>query len=389
MTEAAAQHPETQRSGLELEDTFLWRIKLKLQFTGWLQYMLPAVVALVLLLLSGIGWLVGVWPALLFWTPLVLGLLALANTVFEVATLKFGIRLPEPLPASRDGLDAFDVMRARRACRSFQRRNLTPEHHAELMRSVRENTQPERQIGKSPIRFEYVAAPLTVWPVVGAHEFLVAIAPHAYDRLSVIDVGRSLQKVVIDATRMGLATCWIGPGADQKSIVAKLGDRFDPGKDHVICVCAVGYKSMLKPLAIRLMEKTQHWRRPLEQLFFKDPELTRPLDVAGPPFDAFGRCYEVCQWSPSSYNGQTTRAAAVPEQIDGKPRLSRMDFYAATSSRYYAAVALGIWCGNWEMGCEALGLPGHFAVLSPEERGLESAAKLPHYDVSWVNDSRL
>ena len=29
------------------------------------------------------------------------------------------------------------------------------------------------------------------------------------------------------ATRMGLATCWIGPGADHKSIVTKMGSRFD------------------------------------------------------------------------------------------------------------------------------------------------------------------
>ena len=29
------------------------------------------------------------------------------------------------------------------------------------------------------------------------HEFLVAIAPKEYDRLAVLDVGRSLQKVVL------------------------------------------------------------------------------------------------------------------------------------------------------------------------------------------------
>jgi hypothetical protein len=42
--------------------------------------------------------------------------------------------------------------------------------------------------------------------VVGAHEFLVAVAPRDYDRVAVIDVGRSLQKVVTAATRAPL-TC--------------------------------------------------------------------------------------------------------------------------------------------------------------------------------------
>jgi nitroreductase len=389
MNAAVTHTVQREPAGFALQRTFIWRIKLKLQFTGWLQYMPSGVAALVFLLLAGVGWLIGLWPALLFWTPLSIGLLLSANTAFEIVTLKLGLRPPEPLPAPLDGLDAFDVMRARRACRSFQKRNLTPAHREALLGSVALNSQPERQIGKSPIRFEYVAAPLTVWPVVGAHEFLVAIAPKTYDRLAVINVGRSLQKVVIDATRMGLATCWIGPGADQKSIVAKLGDRFDPEKDHVICVCAVGYESALKPLTIRFIQRSQHWRRPLEQLFFSDPELQQPLDVKKPPFDAFGRCYEVCQWSPSSYNGQTTRAAAALEERDGRATLARMDFYASTSSRYYAAVALGIWCANWELGAEALGTPGHFSVLSSVERGLANDPGLPHYDVSWIADHHL
>lgn len=32
------------------------------------------------------------------------------------------------------------------------------------------------------------------------------------------------------ATRMGVATCWIGPGADHKSVVAKMGNRFDEAR---------------------------------------------------------------------------------------------------------------------------------------------------------------
>lgn len=117
------------------------------------------------------------------------------------------------------------------------------------------------------------------------------------------------------------------------------------------------------------------------------------------PFNRFGRSYEICQWSPSSYNGQTTRCVAVTEQPDtqegkrgeGEPRLTRFDFYAATKSRYYAAVALGIWCANWEMGCDALGIHGHFAVLSTTENGghnEKTRPQLPRYDVSWVLDEK-
>ncbi|MFT4975032.1 MAG: nitroreductase [Myxococcota bacterium] len=158
------------------------------------------------------------------------------------------------------------------------------------------SSQLDHLIGDQPIRLEHVAAPLTVWPVMGAHEFIVAIAPKTYSRLAVIDVGRSLQEVVLETTRMGLATCWIGPGADQKSIVTHLGEHFRSDEDHVICVCAVGYASWIKPLTIRLMQATQHKRLPLSSLFFAGPRFQEPLDTAAAPLSDFGRCYEVCRW---------------------------------------------------------------------------------------------
>jgi len=106
------------------------------------------------------------------------------------------------------------------------------------------------------------------------------------------------------------------------------------------------------------------------------------------PFNRFGRNYEICQWAPSSYNGQTTRCVAIPEQ----DHLKRFDFYAVTESRYYAAVALGIWYANWEMGCKALGIHGRFTLPSAKEREIQdenSLPQVPKYDLSWVLDDNL
>ncbi|MEJ2412961.1 MAG: nitroreductase family protein [Anaerolineales bacterium] len=366
--------------------TRIWKVKIRLQFTGWLQYIPPALVSLLALLLAGIArWLGSRLIALVF--ALVGGFL-FAWVVFDLVTVKFKLRLPEPLPRRNDDLGLFDLMRARHSCRSFQTRKLTSPDFQELMDSVqRHSAQPG--IGNSPVRFEYISAPLTVWPTVNATEFLVAIAPLEYDRLAVIDVGYRLQKIVIDATRMGLGTCWIGPGADHQSIKQRLGDRFDPLKDHIICVCAVGYQSRYIPLFIRIFTAQFGRRLPLSKLFFTDPEFKVPLDPESPPFDRFGRNFEICQWAPSSYNGQTTRCVAVMEESgkDQEPRLERFDFYAVTASRYYAPVALGIWCANWELGCQAQQIQGRFAVLSTVEReihGRQDNTQLPRYDVSWV-----
>ncbi|NOH92947.1 nitroreductase [Vibrio sp. AIC-3] len=362
------------------EDSRIWKLKLKLQFSGWLQYIIHAIWIFLLLLIAGVGWLIGHWQALLFWLPLGLAALLSVALVGSIVMVKYGLHPAEKLPPNKNHLDAFDLMRSRQSCRSFQSRNLTSEHHAELLKFVQFHTRENQLLGQKTIRLEYIKAPLTVWPVVGAHEFLVAIAPKEYNRLSVIDVGRSLQKVVIEATRMGIATCWIGPGADNKSIVQHLGNKIDPTKDHVICVCAIGYESMYKPLFIRLFNRLTRKRLPLSELFFSDLLFNKPLDTQTNPFGAYGRCYEVCQWAPSSYNGQTTRCIAITEQDNDEKNLTRFDFYASINSRYYAPVALGIWCANWEIGCAALNKRGYFKVLPL----ITDAPELPRYDISWV-----
>ncbi len=382
-TTSPQQSADTVISGA-LQNSLLWRVKLRLQFTGWLQFIPCAVAGLFCLLVAGVGWLLAPGSVPFFWVPFVLGVVFFVVLAFDIGTVKLGLHPVEALPTAPTDVDAFDLMRERHSCRSFQARDLTAEHRAELLEAVERHSRQECLIGDRPIRFEYVAAPLIVWPVMGAREFLVAIAPAEYDRTAVLDVGRSLQKVVLDATRMGLATCWIGPGADQQSVSAHLGDRHDPEVDHVICVCAVGYESRFKPLAIRLIQRAQQRRLPLASLFFADSEFAVPLDVEVAPFVTYGRCYEVCQWSPSSFNSQTTRCVAVAGADGGVPRPVRFDFCSSTNSQYYAPVAVGIWCANWEAGCEALGLAGQFAMLSAEERGISDAPEFPRYDVSWM-----
>ncbi|MCP5032588.1 MAG: nitroreductase [Actinomycetia bacterium] len=349
------------------------RAKMRVQFAGWLQYLIPIPIIVLLSLLSGISWLLGVaWLTAILLTATALFLLVV---VFDIITVKWKIRLPESRPSRNDHPDPFDLFRARRSCRSFQTRLMSDDDRTELLDSVR--TQLDLPtMGGAPLRLEYIAAPLTVWPVVNASEFLVAVVPKAYDRSAVIDVGHTLQRVVMDATGMGLGTCWIGPGADYASVSEHLGDRFDMEADQIICVCAVGYRSRYVPLFIRQFNRQMKRRRTLPELFFSDFGLEHPIDVGARPFDSFGRTSEACQWAPSSYNGQTTRAIVATDPND----VSAVHFLATTASRYYAPVALGVWCANWELGCEALGFKGDFVLAPPES----DAGRLPRHDVTWV-----
>jgi nitroreductase len=357
--------------------------KLKLQWTGWLQYLIPIPFALLTFLIGGIIYLLGgILTSKIIFTIVVL---LFIKVIFDIITVKFRINLPNPPPKRLDNKDVFDLMKIRSSCRSYQTRKLRKNDFEELMKSFHKHLE-EPKLGNKQIRFEYISAPIRVWPVVNASEFLVAIAPKEYNRLAVMDVGRSLQKIVIDATRMGLATCWIGPGADHESIVSQLGERFNHEEDNIICVCAIGYKSIFTPLFIQIFSKRMRRRLPLSSLFFNDFDKNTPLKIEQAPFNLFGRSFESCQWAPSSYNGQTTRCISVQDK-DGS--LVRFDIYASTNSRYYAAVASGIWCANWEIGCDELKIAGRFKLLTDSEREiteLQKRNKLPKYDISWILD---
>jgi nitroreductase len=352
--------------------------KMKLQFTGWLQYLIPVPATFALFLLVGFVYLIGFYSAAtwLVWLPLLLSGIIL----FDVITGRFRIRLPEPLPKPPVDDSVFTIMRERRSCRSYQVRKLTPADSQALAQSVSEHLS-EPRLGNAPIRLEWVEARITVWPVVNASHFLVAIAPADYNRVAILDIGRTLQKIVIDATRLGLGTCWIGPGADHASVKSHLGDRFNEDKDAIICLCAVGYQSWYTPLFIRIFNAQFHKRLPLSELFFEDVEMTQPIDTTVAPWSSYERCFESCQWAPSSYNGQTTRC--VVTEADKR---FQFDFHAITSSRYYAVVAIGIWCGNWEAGCDTLGIEGNFLLSAqPSSEGSNSDNGLLHHDISWVS----
>ena len=87
-----------------VQTSILWHVKLRLQFTGWLQYMLPLVPAALLLVLAGLGRLAESDSVLLVRLPAFASGALLLAFAFDVITVKYGVRPAEPLPKRRDGL---------------------------------------------------------------------------------------------------------------------------------------------------------------------------------------------------------------------------------------------------------------------------------------------
>ncbi len=91
------------------------RAKMRVQFTGWLQYLLPIQFVL---LFSFIGGIAHLFNARFLAIPfLVLGMLIFIVAIFDLVTVKFRLRFPERLPKRNDDIDLFDFMRVRRSCR--------------------------------------------------------------------------------------------------------------------------------------------------------------------------------------------------------------------------------------------------------------------------------
>lgn len=216
---------------------------------------------------------------------------------------------------------------------------------------------------------------------MNAQDFFIAIAPSVYERSAVVEVGRVLERLSLEAMQLlDLGTCIIGPGADQASMKEHLGDRFDEQRDHIICAFAIGYPSAHAPLFMRAMSV---WavtsRRRLEELVFFDHNLQKPVsDVQKHhALRPFLEAFEALRWGPSSFNAQPTRCVVVLN--DGMDRVQRLDFVSDSPGRYYNAVAAGAWMANFDKCCD---VPGRWTALSVEERGNEDG--LHPYNVSFI-----
>ena len=66
-------------------------------------------------------------------------------------------------------------------------------------------------------------------------------------------VGRFGEKIVLEATAMGLSTCWVGTSYDKKTATALCKEN-----DTLDCVIAIGYSDKKHSLKERMMEYGMH-----------------------------------------------------------------------------------------------------------------------------------
>ncbi len=196
---------------------------------------------------------------------------------------------------------------------------------------------------------------------------------------SLEDFGYFVEKAVLEAVDLGLATCWLGGGFRRSRFSERIGAA---GGETVPAVVAVGHPAdSADPGGWIGRASGRAARLAPEKLFFS-PEFGRPLDLG----DAgrLGPALEAVRWAPSASNKQPWRLVR---------RAGRWHFYLQRTKGYRSGlvkgllgmadlqrVDMGIAMTHFELAARELGAAGAWEILDP---GLTRPDDLTEYTATW------
>ena len=213
--------------------------------------------------------------------------------------------------------------------------------------------------------------------IIGA----VEAAEHALE-----DFGYMMEKAVLEATALGLGTCWLGGSFTQSSFARRIGKRAD---EIIPAVTAAGYPVPgVRERDLLRRGARSDTRLPWETLFF-DGSFCQPLTIpraiqAG----GYAPALEMVRLAPSASNKQPWRIL-----MDG----SRWHFYCRRTPGYgqgswsftllrladLQRLDIGIAMCHFALTAQQLGLPGGWAVADP---GLEPLNDKTLYIATWEGE---
>jgi nitroreductase len=195
------------------------------------------------------------------------------------------------------------------------------------------------------------------------------------------DYGYVMEQAILEATALGLGTCWLGGNFTKSSF----GKRIDKGSDEIVpAVSVVGYADASSRTRDRLRRKAHSDQRlPWENLFFEGQwEAPITAQSAGD----YAEALEMARLAPSASNKQPWRVIR-----DGQ----RWHFYCQRTPGYgkgsliftllniadLQRLDIGIAMCHFELTVREQGLEGEWVSADP---GLAPADKNTVYISSWL-----
>jgi nitroreductase len=184
------------------------------------------------------------------------------------------------------------------------------------------------------------------------HYLILASREHAG---YLTDAGFRFEQMVLEATRKGLGTCWVGLMFKESSLRAALG--LDPSW-RIMVLTPIGWpaEQSFVSRTLRTLAGSKA-RKPLDQLFFWERH-EGPLPQKLLAEERLVRVLEAVRWAPSWMNKQPWRFILTGNEIlaykVGQQNREGKDYHLldcgiAMAHLHLAATALGLE-GRWELG---------------------------------------
>ncbi len=209
--------------------------------------------------------------------------------------------------------------------------------------------------------------------IKGARLFILAAVKKQKHAME--DLGYCMEKVILEATAMGLGTCWLG-GTFRRS---RFADWMDLADDELLpAITPVGYPAEEIALTDRMLRygAKSHRRKPWTDLFFSSDGIT-PLteDEAG----EYREPLEAVRIGPSASNRQPWRVLKDKAGLCHLFLKENLLYNRALGKIRFQNIDMGIAMCHFELAAGERGLEGSWKEVKsyPKVQGL-------NYITSWV-----
>lgn len=243
----------------------------------------------------------------------------------------------------------------RHSCRTFLRTTLDEKYRVRIQQLIE---KPLTGIFGHSARFVFISQekksekPVrlgTYGFISGAREFIVGIINSTE---ALLDFGYLFETLILHATDMGLATCWLG-GFFHRSAFAK-AVQLQPN-EIIPAVSPIGYARFEQTIRDQLIRIVAHsdQRKNWQALFF-DGDFSKPLTKEAAA--AFAEPLEMVRWAPSASNKQPWRIVKQANSLHFF--LQRTPNYRSIYACDLQMIDMGIALCHFVLTAKALSLPG-------------------------------
>ena len=276
-----------------------------------------------------------------------------------------------------------EIIKKRLSCRTYSEKLIEAKVLQEFSASI--NAAHTGPFGNQP-KFKLIkltSLPPQEWKKLGtygviknAQIFLVGSIQNCH--LALEDYGYCKEKLILQATKLGLGTCWLGGTFQLSRFAQAIG--LQEG-DLLPTVSPVGYPARQKSIT----EKIMRWgagsdnRKPWSDIFFAG-NFSQPLTQS--QAGKYAEALENLRLAPSASNKQPWRILRDAKQNTFHFYLSRAFGYNSLWHVSLQDIDLGIAMCHFALTAKEIGLKGRWQVdaAAPAQKSLD-------YIVSWQADN--